>query len=172
MWNTKNYAQFNNCIKDLTQTSGVQAMSKIPQHANVNCLDHSIFVSYISFLLCRFFGLDFVSGSRGGLLHDLFLYDWRKDNNHRKYHLFSHPIAALENASTLYNLTDMEKDIIVKHMWPLTIKTPKYKESFLVSCADKFCALVEMFYIYKFMDISGKLEMFYSSHRLEKQFSF
>lgn len=159
MFNKNNYVQFHDCVKDLINTPSVLSMSDIPQHVNVNCLDHSIYVSYISFLMCRFFKLDYVAGARGALLHDLFLYDWRVDNSHKKYHLFSHPEAALENASTLYELSEMEKDIIVKHMWPLTLKKPKYTESFLVGCADKFCALMEMLFIYKMMDISNKLEV-------------
>lgn len=157
MWNTDNHIQFQSCIKDLIHTPSVCAMRGVPQHANVNCLEHSIYVSYISFLLCRYFGLDFKSGARGGLLHDMFLYDWKKESNRRKYHLISHPKAALENASHLFDLTEVEKDIIVKHMWPLTIQKPKYKESFAVSCADKFCAVVEMLFIYKFMNIGEKL---------------
>lgn len=173
MWNRKNYKQFHDCIKDLIQTPDVRAMSIIPQHANVNCLNHSIFVSYISFLMCRYFGLDYVAASRGALLHDLFLYDWREETSRRSFHLFSHPVAALENASALCELSDMEKDIIVKHMWPLTIKKPKYMESFLVGCADKLCALSEMLFIYRLMKIGEKLDMFYHPvHKQETQYSY
>ena len=35
-------------------------------------------------------------------------------------------------------LNDIEKDIIIKHMWPVTIRFPKYAESFIVGIADKF----------------------------------
>jgi uncharacterized protein len=159
MLSAKDKAQFNYCISDLIKDKSVQAMREIPQHTNVNCLDHSVFVSYISFKLCRFFGLEYVAGSRGGLLHDLFLYDWRIEKNRRKLHLLSHPQTAMENASQLFDLNDMEKDIIKKHMWPLTIKMPKYMESFLVGCADKFCAIVEMLFIYRLFNIDEKLEM-------------
>jgi uncharacterized protein len=151
-------SQFYACIRDLIQSPVVQAMEEIPQHVNVNCLDHSIYVSYVSFLISRFFGLDFQASARGGLLHDLFLYDWRKEKNRKKYHLFSHPEAALDNATATFELCDKEKDIIKKHMWPLTFKLPKYKESFVVGCADKICALAEMLFIYRFMKIGRKLE--------------
>jgi uncharacterized protein len=40
-------------------------------------------------------------------------------------------------------LNDIEKDIIEKHMWPLTLKLPKYKEAFIVSFVDKYCAFME-----------------------------
>lgn len=53
----------------------------------------------------------------------------------------------------------MEKDIIAKHMWPVTLKAPKYIESFLVGCADKFCALMEMLFIYTAINIGSKLEI-------------
>ena len=38
-----------------------------------------------------------------------------------------------------------EKDIIVKHMWPLTITPPKYKESYILTLMDKFSATKESF---------------------------
>ncbi len=34
---------------------------------------------------------------------------------------------------------------ILKHMWPLTIVPPKYKESYIVAGIDKYCALMEIF---------------------------
>ena len=37
----------------------------------------------------------------------------------------------------------MEKDIILKHMWPLTIIPPRYLESFIVSIIDKIVATGE-----------------------------
>ncbi len=150
-------SQFYNCIHDLIQKPSVLAMGDIPQHVNVSCLEHSIFVSYVSFRISRFLKLDYEASARGGLLHDLFLYDWRKTKTHKKYHLFSHPRAALENAMDICDLTDKEQDIIKKHMWPLTIRPPRYMESFVVGCADKLCALMEMLFIYRLMNIGRRL---------------
>ena len=55
-------------------------------------------------------------------------------------------------------LNDLEKDVIVKHMWPLTIKFPKYKESYIVTFVDKYCATVEFF---KYLNKKYKLRMVY-----------
>ena len=33
--------------------------------------------------------------------------------------------------------------IILKHMWPVTPKFPRYKESFLITYVDKYFACVE-----------------------------
>ena len=38
------------------------------------------------------------------------------------------------------NLSAIEEDIILKHMWPLTLRIPKYKESFLIMFLDKYVA--------------------------------
>ncbi|MHC9000559.1 hypothetical protein [Enterococcus bulliens] len=37
----------------------------------------------------------------------------------------------------------MERDIIIKHMWGATIAPPKYKESYIVTMVDKYCAIKE-----------------------------
>lgn len=163
MWSCTNRALFQECIQDLIDTPSVQAMRGVTQHVDINCLDHCIFVAYLSFLICRRFGWDFEAAARGGLLHDLFLYDWHEKGSHEGLHGFTHPAAALENANQLCELTDVEKDIIAKHMWPLTLrKMPRYRESFVVSGADKLCALAEMLQIYRLMRVGKKLNFSYA----------
>ena len=56
-----------------------------------------------------------------------------------------HPEAACFNASMDFDLTDKEKDIIEKHMYPLTKVPPLYRESAVVCLVDKFCAVYEFF---------------------------
>ncbi|MCB6364946.1 HD family phosphohydrolase [Intestinibacillus massiliensis] len=153
-----NYAAFHSCIADLIDTPEVQAMCDIPQHADISCFGHSVFVAYLSFRICRRLGWDYRAAARGGLLHDLFLYDWRVKGSHTGPHGFTHPRAALENASQLCELTDVEKDIILKHMWPLTpFSFYRYKESLAVSCADKICAFAEAFHIFHRMYFDHRL---------------
>ena len=88
-----------------------------------------------------------------GILHDLFLYDWRnskKELNLKGYHAFIHPKIALENASRLFKLNEKEKDIILKHMWPVTFfSLPKYKESYIITVTDKLSALKSFYEYYK-----------------------
>ena len=135
--------EYKACINDLIEHDAVISMKNFSQHGKMNCLEHSINVSYCSYLICKRFRLDYNSAARGGLLHDLFLYDWHTTKLERGLHGFTHPHAALKNANLYFQLNDMEKDIIVKHMWPLTIKLPKYKESFVIVLMDKYCTLIE-----------------------------
>ena len=36
-----------------------------------------------------------------------------------------------------------EKDIIINHMWPVTVKLPRTKEAFILTLVDKYCATYE-----------------------------
>ena len=91
MRNIEHRRQFERCIEDLIQTESVCELKNIPLHLNQNCLEHSLFVSYLSFSICRRFGWDYVSAARGGLLHDLYLYNWRDKDSHEGMHGFTHP---------------------------------------------------------------------------------
>ena len=120
---------------------------KLHNHHNSSIYDHVMDVSYFSYRACKFLKLDYRSAARGALLHDFFLYDWRHhdvpDLPAEKYHGIEHPKIAVANAKKHFTLNDIEEDIIRKHMWPLTLVPPKYKESFIVSFADTYLASKE-----------------------------
>ena len=80
---------------------------------------------------------------RGALLHDYFLYDWHEPDPDRPLHGFYHPKAALKNARRDYGVNAREEDIILHHMFPLTLSPPRTKEGLLVCLADKLCAIKE-----------------------------
>lgn len=131
-------------------------MKKYIQHSDITCFEHSIHVSYKSYLICRHLGLDDRSAARGGLLHDFFLYDWHNTKPRSGLHGFTHPRAALDNANKRFMLNEIEKDIIEKHMWPLTPSLPKYKESYIIVLVDKYCSFMEIMKLYnwgKYVDL-------------------
>ena len=118
------------------------------QHGDTSCLLHSIAVAYISYRIASYLKfLKFKNEElvRGALLHDYFLYDWHDRGAAIKLHGFFHPRHALENAQADFELSKVERDIILKHMFPLTILPPRYKESMLVSFVDKLCSVYETF---------------------------
>ena len=80
---------------------------------------------------------------RGALLHDYFLYDWHEAPGKHKLHGFTHPKTALRNAMRDTGLNEIEKDIIIHHMFPLTPIPPKSREGMIVCTADKICAAKE-----------------------------
>lgn len=132
-------------VKDLLEHELVQKMKEYTQHGCTSTFQHCINVSYYNYKLCRFFNLDARAGARAGLLHDFFLYDWythtKETGDH--FHGMTHPRAALNNACRHFELSECEKDIILKHMFPLTITPPSYKETVVIILVDKYCGLVE-----------------------------
>jgi uncharacterized protein len=141
---TRSFSEYINCIEDLIHDDIIDSMNGFIQHGSVTCFDHSLSVSYYSYVVCRLLHMDYRSAARGGMLHDLFLYDWHKTKLIGGKHGFTHPYTALRNANEHFLLNKMEKDIIVKHMWPLTIFLPRYKEAYVVSFVDKYIALREI----------------------------
>ena len=134
--------EFKAIIKDITSNENIIALKEHIQHASNSRFYHCLCVSYYTYYICKKLNLDYVSAARGAMLHDFYYYDWRDKHveGQKKFHAFRHPRIALNNA-----LDDIEKDIIVKHMWPLTIKFPTYKESYIVTLVDKYCATHELF---------------------------
>ena len=153
---------FEECIDSLFVTDSVQKMKDIKHHVNLTCLDHSLFVSYVSYRICKFLKWDYKAAARGGLLHDLFLYDWRKSDAPDGWHGSVHPKVALKNAEELFEslegeeLNFLERDMIVKHMWPVTFSKPSYKESMIVCMVDKICAVTEMALVFKLIKFKSR----------------
>lgn len=137
--------EYLDCIRDLIDHEMVISMRNYIQHSDIDCLEHSLYVSYSSYLICRRFGIDYRSAARGALLHDFFLYDWHVNKTIKGVHGFNHPRIALQNANKHFKLSKREQDVIRKHMWPLTINPPRYRESWIIVAMDKYCAVMETF---------------------------
>ena len=133
-------------ISELLKNEKVMKMKQYRQHHNTSCFEHCLYVSYNTYLISKKNKLDYISAARAGLLHDLFLYDWRKRENGREgLHAFTHPKEALKQAMSITDLNAKEKDIIKNHMWPVTPALPRYKETYIVTLVDKYFAVAEAF---------------------------
>lgn len=137
-------AEYRECVKDVIDHDMVLKLDQYVQHCNTTRLQHSINVSYYSFLVCYKMGWDYRSAARAGLLHDLFFYDWRTKTGLRSNHASWHPRVAVDNAEKITTLNKVEKDAILRHMWPCTLLPPRYIESYVVTCVDKVSALCEV----------------------------
>ena len=137
--------EYYHLVRDLINDESVLSMKQYIQHGTTTCYQHCINVSYYNYRLCKLMKLNARAGARAGLLHDLFLYDWHyyKKPKGEKMHGCTHPIRAFENAQRLFDITECEGDIIRKHMFPMTIALPRYKETVIIILVDKYCGLIE-----------------------------
>lgn len=164
-------SEFYDIVSDIYEHEEVLKL-KEHYHHNSSIYDHVMDVSYFSYRTCKYLNLDYKSAARGALLHDFFLYDWR---NHRepdlhedKFHGIEHPKIALNNAQKHFELNDIEIDIVIKHMWPLTVIPPKYKESYIVSFMDKYLASKE--FVKKYNNrIRGQIKRTKTGKRQQKR---
>ena len=144
-------------VQDILEHPLVRSMEAYTQHGETSCLRHSINVSYLSYLYCRDHGWQARAAARAGLLHDMFLSDRETTGIGLWKHLRIHPQMALKNAME-YGLSPLEKDIILKHMWPVTMsKLPRYRESLVVNLADKICTVCEVLRLYRMLGVRKRL---------------
>ena len=139
----KKRLDYDNIVKDILDNEEFKKLHLEPHHG-ISRYDHVLRVSKVSYFIARNLKLNHLEEiTRAALLHDFYF-----DKNLAEYDAYEklskHPYQALKEASKYYNLTDLEKDIIVKHMYPHTKEKPKYVGSYLVSISDKLVATYEM----------------------------
>ena len=136
---------FDKLIEKTKNDPKILRMKKYTQHGKVSTYDHCLRVARNSYRLCKALKMKVKEEDlvRGAMLHDYFLYDWHDPDPDRPLHGFYHPKAALKNARRDYGVNAREEDIILHHMFPLTLSPPRTKEGLLVCLADKLCAVRE-----------------------------
>lgn len=123
----------------------VQKMKDIPMHRGSNTFNHSFLVAKVAIKRgLRHKRVNLKSILIASILHDYYLYDWRRDRNKLKRHGKNHPYIAAKNAKADFDVTEEVQKIIQAHMWPINFREfPRTKEARIVSLADDHVALKE-----------------------------
>ena len=137
-----------NLIYDILENEKFLKIKKCKHHG-ITRFEHSMRVSYYSYLIAKKIKLNYIAAARGGLLHDFFIQEDLTPIK-QKLSMFYHPYYALDNSCNMFNVSEIEKDIIINHMFPtLPHKIPRFLESWLVSLVDKVVATYEFYYSYE-----------------------
>ena len=142
------------CLRGVIDTDEAQSMKTFIQHGNITTYAHVLNVVCMSYRINKTVRLhaDRRSLVLGAFLHDYYLYDWHDRSAHKRLHGFRHPVDALINARRQYRLTSREENIIVSHMWPLTLtRVPRCREAVIVCLSDKIFAVYETIFKNKAM---------------------
>lgn len=134
--------EFNEIIKPYL----IEEFDKLKDvnHHGITRYDHSIRVAYYTYFVTKFLGFNYEEATIAALLHDFFTDE--VENELGIFKLRRHPKHALNNASKYFYLTDLQKDIISTHMFPITFTPPKYLESWIVDIVDDISAIYEKAY--------------------------
>ena len=132
----KKQVEFNDIISDILKNEEIIGL-RYEYHHGISRLDHSLNVARLTFNMCKLFKIEKIEEvTRAALLHDF--YKTGEDSSFR-----GHPTTAVNNAKRVFNVNDMQADIIYNHMFPATLRVPKYKETWIVTAADKLVAINE-----------------------------
>ena len=132
---------FDSIANEIINSEKYQSL-KEEDHHGLSRYDHSLRVAKNTYRLAKKMKLDYVSATRGALLHDYFTdEDYRNTKGMKKYSM--HPVIALNNAIREYELNPVEENVIVSHMYPMGKTKPNCKESWLVTSVDKGVAIYE-----------------------------
>lgn len=137
------YDEFVNITYDILENKEFNKLKNVVHHG-MNRYDHSFRVAIVSYSITKFLNLDYQKTARAALLHDFFL----EENEGvgaltRIKTLFKHPSYAVNNSNKHFLLSDLEKDIIETHMFPVSFKIPKYLESWIVDLVDDGVSIYE-----------------------------
>ena len=121
-------------------------MRDIEMHRGSNCYIHSFKVAKLAIKRAlRHNKGNLYTILLGSILHDYYLYDWRRDRTKRKRHMRSHPYTAANNAERDFGIHEPIKRVIQSHMWPINFNDfPETKEARIISNADKTIYLREI----------------------------
>ncbi len=167
----KYFEDWFNIVKPILLTKEFQVRRMFSHHKE-SVWDHSIDVSYKSYVLAHAFRCSTYKASIGGLLHDFYPHCWRYSKRLEQYdssyldglydkkkffkkHGFVHAKEASINYLKYFKEYEDEivTDCIEKHMFPLNIRLPKYKESWIVTISDKIDSILDipiiLFYLIK-----------------------
>ena len=113
-------------------------------HHGITRYEHSIRVAYYTYIVTKVLHFNYEEATVAALLHDFFTDE--VDEELSIFKLRRHPKHALNNASKYFYLSDLQKDIITTHMFPITFTPPKYLESWIVDIIDDISAIYERAY--------------------------
>ena len=124
----------------------VLRMKEVPMHRGSNCYLHSFRVAKVAIkhALTKRKDVDLEVLLLAAILHDYYLYDWRKDKTKKRHHGSRHPFIAAKQAKEDFDVDEKVQTVIQSHMWPINIKCfPSTMEAKILSFADKKIATME-----------------------------
>lgn len=151
-------------VEDILLSDEFQKRKLFLHHHDMSVWDHSILVSFNSYLVGRYFNADLRVCAIAGLLHDFYSQAWlsspeiealdggkyavslKQKKSLFKMHGFVHASDAAKNYVKYYPELEDKRitNSIKRHMFPLNIVPPRYKEGFIITMIDKWNSVHEL----------------------------
>lgn len=133
---------YYNIVKDILESEEFLKRKNYQHHFKESVYEHVLRVSYNCYKIGKKLHLDYKSLAIAGLLHDFYDKSWQDSLDKKPFfeqHGFVHAKEAKNNSLKYFpNLMNKKiESMIETHMFPLNIKLPKYKESWVLTIVDK-----------------------------------
>ena len=138
--------EFYEINKDILENKEFNKLKNCKHHG-ITRYEHSINVSYMTYKITRRICKNYKEITRAALLHDFFTDEVEHLGSFKRF--INHPKYALENSKKHFNISKLQEDIIISHMFPIGIRMPKYKVSWLVDLIDDYSAIYERGYLFR-----------------------
>ena len=135
-------AEYRGLVQSILDNPEFKKLQRYKQHFQTTRFMHSLNVSYISWLIARKLGWDAQTAARAGLLHDFCVYDFKDKLPNADIPAAAQPSEAASPSDTQFLRSDHDRQAILSHMFPLG-PLPESREAWLISLADKLCAISE-----------------------------
>ena len=140
--------EYKKIVKNILRNSEFKKMYFI-EHHGISRWEHLLKISYYSYKIAKIMKMDYVSVTRGAMLHDFYLDGDERTVKRKFLDTFIHPKKALKTSLDNFKLNGIEQNIIISHMFPIYFVLPKYKESILVNIVDKIIGGYEILREYR-----------------------
>lgn len=145
-------SEYYGIVKDILEHPEFLKRKDYIHHENCSVYEHCLMVSILSYLWAKKWSWDYRSAAIGGLLHDFYDKPWQTSDHKLmahpktkflKQHGFIHASQAVKNAYLFFpQIMNLRiENIIKRHMFPLNITPPRYKESWIVTLVDKYVSM-------------------------------
>ena len=135
--------EYLNIVSPILNNKEFKKRKQWIHHENVSLYEHLLIVSYLSYKICKKKKWNYKDAAIGGLLHDFYYLPWQEHtlekNPFFRQHGFVHAKEAMYNSYRNFPkfMNKRIANIIERHMFPLNIIPPRYKEGWVVSYVDK-----------------------------------
>ncbi len=135
-----NNKEFNEIIRNYVIHPKFQETKLYTHHGHTR-YEHSLRVAYYTYKVTKKLHLNYKEATVAALLHDFFLDEVIEEKSYSR--MRHHPKIALKNATKYFDINEKQKDMIVTHMFPITLTPPSYLEGWLLDIIDDIISIYE-----------------------------